>query len=97
MGEGEKNGFIALLSKGESQQTDTLKTVPPPWKRVGGGFIVWGVTDRATDKDQGRCKLSLFFKAGVKWTRDWFWWSFFHGGRGVGAAEELKDIVIYVP
>ena len=27
---------------------------------MGGGFIVWGVKNRATDRDQGRGKLALF-------------------------------------
>ena len=29
---------------------------------MGGSFIVWGVKNRATDKDQGRGKLALFSK-----------------------------------
>ena len=28
-------------------------------------FLVWGMENQATDKDQGRGKLALFLKAGV--------------------------------
>ena len=29
---------------------------------MGGGFIVWGVRNRAADKDEGRGQLALFSK-----------------------------------
>ena len=44
-------------------------------ERIGGGFIVKGVENRATDKDQGRSKFIFFFS--VSWPWDWFWWSSF--------------------
>ena len=31
--------------------------------------MVWGVENRAPDKDQGRGRLALFFKAGVRCRR----------------------------
>ena len=34
--------------------------MPPALGDIGGGFIVWGVKNRAEDKDQGRGKLALF-------------------------------------
>ena len=56
LGEGEKDSFIALRGKvGHS----------PLWERLRGGFIVWGVDNRAVVKEQGRGKLAVFFKAGV--------------------------------
>ena len=64
MGEGEKDSIIALPGKGKSQQAKALKTVPP-WERLGSGFIIWGVENRAREKDQGRGKLALFLKASV--------------------------------
>ena len=60
MGEGE-NSFIALPSQGGTQQANDLKTVPPSGGLVGG-FIVWGVKNRASDKDQVRGNLPLFSK-----------------------------------
>ena len=53
----------------------------------------------ATDKGQGRCKLSFFFKVGVQWAQTGsggppLWFSFFGG---FSSAEELKDIVICIP
>ena len=59
----EKKTILLLLQRG-SQQANALKTVPP-WERLGGGFIVWGVENRAIHKDQGRGKLALSFKSGV--------------------------------
>ena len=61
--EGEKDSFVALPGKGGSQQSNALKTVPL-WKGLGGGFTVWQWKNRAIDKDQGRGKLALSFKAG---------------------------------
>ena len=42
----------------------------PPWKGLEDGFIVWGLENMATVKDQGRGKLALSFKAGVWWPQD---------------------------
>ena len=56
-----KENTIALLlcqAKGTTAGCALLE-------RLGGGFIVWGVENRATDKDQGGGKLALPFKAGV--------------------------------
>ena len=60
-------------------------------------FYSLGVENRATD--QGRCKLSFFFKVG--WClgpQDWFWWSsapvFFSGG--FSSAEGLTDSVMCI-
>ena len=47
------------------RQANALKAVPSPWESLGGGFIVWGVENRAIHKDQGRGKLALSFKSGV--------------------------------
>ena len=64
----EKEKKVALLfchAKGP-QKANALKTVPL-WTGLGGGFIVWGVENRAANKDQGRGKFALSFKAGVQW------------------------------
>ena len=50
-----------MPGKGGSQQANALKTVSP-WVRLGGGFIVSGVENRPSDKDQGPCKLSCSSK-----------------------------------
>ena len=57
----EKNSPIALSGKGGAQQANAFTTAPTP-ERLEGGFIVWGVQNRAADKDQGRGKLALFSK-----------------------------------
>ena len=44
----------------------------PPLGENRREFYSLGVNNRARDKDQGRGKLALFFKAGVKWSQDWF-------------------------
>ena len=31
--------------------------------------------NRATDKDDHRCKLGFLFTAGVRWSQKRFWWS----------------------
>ena len=36
-----------------------------------------GVENRATGRDQGRGKLTLFLKAGAQWLQDWVWLSSF--------------------
>lgn len=59
MGEGEKNSFIVLPGKGGSQQTKASRTVSP-LREIGGSFIVWGMKNRATDKDEVRDELALF-------------------------------------
>ena len=33
-----------------------------PWERLGSDFIVLGVENRATDKDQGRCKAFILLQ-----------------------------------
>ena len=50
LGEWEKDSFIVLPDR-------------TPLER--GGFLVLGVENRATDKDQGRGTLALFLKVGV--------------------------------
>ena len=59
----KKIAYCFARQKGP-QQANALKTVPP-WERLGGGFIVWGVENWASDKDQVRGKVALFLKAGV--------------------------------
>ena len=66
-GKGEKDSFYCFARPREPQQANALKIVlpPTPWEKLGGGFIVWGVQNQASDKDQGRVKLALFLKARV--------------------------------
>ena len=65
-----------------------------PWvpnRNAETEFYSLGVETRATDKDQGRCKLSF---CEMKWF--WchpLWFSFVSG---FSSAEELKDTVIYI-
>ena len=61
-GKGEKDGFIALPGKGGCSRLMPSRLCPP-WGKLGGGFIIWGVEIRAVDKHQGRGKLALFLKA----------------------------------
>ena len=56
----EKRALLLCQTK-EPQQAYAFKTVPP-WERLGGGFIVWGVENRAPDKDWGRSKPALSSK-----------------------------------
>ena len=46
------------------QQVNALKTVTTV-EGIKRWFYGWGVENRAIDKDQGRGKLALSFKAGV--------------------------------
>ena len=57
---------MVLPGKGGHSRLMPLRLCSP-WKGLGGGFLVWGVGNRATDKDQGRDKLALSFRAGVWW------------------------------
>ena len=63
LADGEKDSFIALTGKGCHS-----KLMFCPWKGLGGSFIVWGVENRAADRDQGRGKLALSFKTDVQWS-----------------------------
>lgn len=60
----ERRTALLFCQVKEGHSRLVLKTVPP-WERLGGGFRVWGVEDRNTDKDQDRGELALFLKAGV--------------------------------
>ena len=66
-----KNSFIALPGK-EGHSRPMPERLYSLWERLGGGFIVWGVENRALDEGQGRGKLALSFKTGVQWPQDWF-------------------------
>ena len=69
--EGEQGSFIALPGK-EGHSRAMPERLYSLWERLGGGFIVWGVENRALDEGQGRGKLALSFKTGVQWPQDWF-------------------------
>lgn len=58
------SGFYWFAKPKGPLGANSLKTLL--WERIGGGLIVGGVDNRATDKDQGRGKLAFFFKAGVR-------------------------------
>ena len=72
-GKGEKNSFTALPGKGGSEQTNDLKTVPPPnpLGRIAGSFIVkrrkmgFWVRIRVGRKD------TLFFLSGTLRHQSW--------------------------
>ena len=75
LGEGEKETSYCFARQKRPQQA--LKTVPP-LRENRRWFYSLGVENRATDKDQGRFKFAVFFKAGgVSWPQDWCWWSSF--------------------
>ena len=59
MAVGDIDSFHYFARQRRPQQANVLKTVPP-WKGLGGGFIVLRVENRAADKDHGRGKLALF-------------------------------------
>ena len=62
-GVAKRNSFIALPGRGRSQQASASKTVPPLGENKRWFFSLW-VTNRAADKDQGRCTPAAFSKAG---------------------------------
>ena len=62
--EKEKKITYSFARQRSVTQENILKTLPH-WERLGGGSMVWGVENRAIDKDQGRGKLALFLKASV--------------------------------
>ena len=68
--------IYCLSRQRRPQRVNALKTVPSSGE-IGRWFYNFGVKRRAINKDQHRWKLTLFFKAAVKWSQHWFWWSFF--------------------
>ena len=61
MGEEEKNTLLLCQAK-EGHSGPMSQRLCPLQERLGGCFTVWGVKNRATDKDQGRGKFALFSK-----------------------------------
>ena len=61
LGEGEKD-FYCFARQRRVQQANALQTVPPLGE-MGRCFYNLGVKNSTAHKDQGRGKLSLFFKA----------------------------------
>ena len=61
LGEGERSSFYCFARQRRPQQASALKTVPSlgDSRKV---FSSLGVENRATDMDQGGCKLAFFFK-----------------------------------
>ena len=55
----KKNSFSCFARQRRPQQTNALKTVPSFGKEQEV-FYSLGVENKATDKDQGRCKLAFF-------------------------------------
>ena len=66
----EVSSFYCFTGQRRPQQANLYpKDCALLGERIGGGLI-WGMEKRATDRDQGRCKLSFFFKAGIRWSWD---------------------------
>ena len=67
----ERRAFISLPGKAGHSSLMPLRLCPPLGENRRWSYS-FGVEYRATDKDQDRCKLAFFFKAGVSWPWDWF-------------------------
>ena len=80
-GKGGKNSFIALPSKGGSQQTKALKTVPSPIGKNYEEFYSKKEKNRFSERNQGWDKHAFFFLWGnvshQSWSQNilaWLWW-----------------------
>ena len=65
LGKGKKkNRFTALPGKGGDSRLMPQR-LGSPLGEIRKWFHSLGVENRATNKDQGRCRLSFFFRVGV--------------------------------
>ena len=58
----KKKIALLLFQAKEATAGSYIKDCPLPGERREGGVIVWGVENRAADKDEGRFKLGFFLQ-----------------------------------